>query len=414
MLFKLIHMAQSELLRYIQAKLAVVGRSAQSGTVFAKVLTPNDDTGRHGVLIPSEAYDLFPVLEIPDPAQNATCLFESTDLISGDARPLAYKYYQRYPERRITKLNPIFNLREQGLRVVIVAGLRHADQSVSYYVDGFTEVDTSAFREKTRIFFGDKKDSLKPGDFVVRELASDAFTSDDALNDLLVRFDKVAAMQWVDSMRTGSSGIGYTFETLIGIEENNDTTADFRGIEIKCKHARVGTRSPSKINLFQQAPSWCRALSAIDRIRAFGSLAENGLHQCYSQVSTTANNLDLQLMVRHIDQQVALLKMSVDEGFWAFETLKKRLLEKHSRAVFVKARTSVSKSGLERFWYEELVYCETPSIAKFIHLVERRDIVFEFTMSEKEGGKVRNHGYPWRLARENLLSDLFAVQTRLR
>jgi hypothetical protein len=32
----------------------------ESGQIFAKILTPNDDSGRHGVLIPADALPLFP------------------------------------------------------------------------------------------------------------------------------------------------------------------------------------------------------------------------------------------------------------------------------------------------------------------------------------------------------------------
>jgi len=34
-------------------------------------------------------------------------------------------------------------------------------------------------------------------------------------------------------------------------------------------------------------------------------------------------------------------------------------------------------------------------------------------MSEKEGGKVRNHGYPWRLTSEEFLSELFSLRVKL-
>ena len=49
-----------------------------------------------------------------------------------------------------------------------------------------------------------------------------------------------------------------------------------------------------------------------------------------------------------------------------------------------------------------------------MQLVESKGIVFEFTMSEKENGTVRNHGYPWRLIREEMLSNLFGLQVKLR
>jgi DNA (cytosine-5)-methyltransferase 1 len=37
-----------------------------------------------------------------------------------------------------------------------------------------------------------------------------------------------------------------------------------------------------------------------------------------------------------------------------------------------------------------------------------------FSLAEKADGKVRNHGYPWRLIREEFLEHLFAFQIKLR
>ena len=79
----------------------------------------------------------------------------------------------------------------------------------------------------------------------------------------------------------------------------------------------------------------------------------------------------------------------------------------------MKARIRNSKTKAQ-FSYEELVYCDRPSIARFVDLVVSRNIVFEFTMSEKANGSIRNHGYPWRLIRSEFLDRLFAFQIRLR
>jgi hypothetical protein len=35
-------------------------------------------------------------------------------------------------------------------------------------------------------------------------------------------------------------------------------------------------------------------------------------------------------------------------------------------------------------------------------------------MSEKLDGKIRNHGYPWRMIRAEFLDQLFAFQIKLR
>lgn len=108
-----------------------------------------------------------------------------------------------------------------------------------------------------------------------------------------------------------------------------------------------------------------------------------------------------------------LLKGDERFGFWLNTVLAERLWEKHSRAVFVKADVR-RVAGRQRFHYKELVYCERPSIQRFANLIQDRRVVFEFLMKEKDGGKVRNHGYPWRLTSDEYLSDLFSMRVKLR
>lgn len=100
-------------------------------------------------------------------------------------------------------------------------------------------------------------------------------------------------------------------------------------------------------------------------------------------------------------------------GVWARERLAERLAEKHSRAAFVTAE-SRRLGAATQCKYIDLVYCERPDIQKFIDMVDMRRIVFEFTMTERPPGQVRNHGYPWRLVDPRELSRLFAMQVKLR
>jgi len=213
-------------------------------------------------------------------------------------------------------------------------------------------------------------------------------------------------------LRSGDTGIGYTFETQLGIKENNDRRADFRGIEVKCKQVKETGGHGGKINLFQQAPKWEEKLTALERIRLIGQPDEHGRYSCYSQVTTTVNNIGLLLDPSATPEQIDLLKGITRFGYWPFEVLEGRLREKHSRAVFVKADVR-NTAGHQRFHYKELIYCERPSIQHFNDLVRSKRIVFEFLMSEKNG-KVRNHGYPWRLTSEDVLSELFSLRIKLR
>ena len=403
----------SGLSHYAKQLVAKAGKTFDSGEVFAKVLTRNDDSGRHGVLIPTDAYSYFPELPIPDSTQNATQTFIAFNTISSSQVTLAYKYYERYPERRITRLDGLLNDVTSAPRLLVFLRAKHDDGSSGYYFDCANSAPSGRFAELFHLIFGEEIQPIA-GNFVVRPVDSEAFTADSTLTELLGKFDEVRARGWVDSMREGDTGIGYTFETLLGIEENNDQKADFKGIEIKCKGTKeVGISSSTKINLFQAGPTWAVKTTAKERIRLLGKLGDDGLYACYSQLTVTPNNLGLLLDVMGMEDRIDLRKHADALGYWSFQQLEKRLAEKHSRTAFVKARIRPTKTRMQ-FSYEELVYCDRPSIERFVDLVTQRNIVFEFTMSEKPDGTVRNHGYPWRLIRAVFLDQLFSFQIKLR
>lgn len=191
-------------------------------------------------------------------------------------------------------------------------------------------------------------------------------------------------------------------------------TRILKGIEIKCKGTKEGGRPTStRLNLFQAGPNWLVDAPAKEIIRILGKPGGDGLFACYSQVTVTPNNLGLLLEILRESEKIDLCKRAEALGYWTFPQLAKRLAEKHSRAAFVKAKVRNSKSN-SQFAYEELVYCDRPSIDRFVNLIADRNIVFEFTMSEKPDGRIRNHGYPWRLVRAEFLDQLFAFQIKLR
>jgi hypothetical protein len=403
----------NRLLPSLAEQLAIkAGIELAGGEMLAKILTRNDDAGRHGVLIPSDAYDFFPPLEIPDPSANATSHFTSFDAIAGRSRLLAWKYYQRDPERRITRLSAVLDDRQIGRRLVVFLKARSTSRETVYVVAAFTESAGEDFARWLDALFGESIPA-DPGAFVRLPLDFRKFVLDAALRQLLARFDRISALEWVQSLRKGDTGLGYTFESLMEIEENNDRRADFMGIEIKCKLTRGSTGTQGKINLFQQAPGWHQRMPMKERLRLLGQRRADGTWACYSQVTTAPNNLALALAPVDASRRIDLLKEASTVGQWTFATLEKRLVEKHSRAVFVRADSRHGQGGVQ-YRYRELVYCERPSLARFIDLVRARDVVFEFAMREERGGAVRNHGYPWRLTSELLLDALFDVKFRLR
>ena len=244
----------NKLFCYTKALVEKAHKSFVSGEVFAKVLTRNDDSGRHGVLIPTDTYSYFPNLLIPDPTVNATEELTAFDAISVSLTTLAYKYYERYPERRITRLHSILNEVTSGPRLLVFLRAKHSDGSSGYYFDCTNSAPGGRFAELFHLIFGDEISPV-PGNFVVRPVDSDIFFADPILTELLGEFDEVKERGWIDTMRVGDTGIGYTFESLLGIKENNDQKADFKGIEIKCKGVKEGKKlAPVSLIFSKLAP----------------------------------------------------------------------------------------------------------------------------------------------------------------
>jgi hypothetical protein len=388
------------------------GLEITSGQFFAKILTSNDDSGRHGVLIPTDAYLLFPSIEILDAKINATASFQSFDAITCEWVPLAFKYYQRYPERRITRVNSLINNQQLGHRLQIFLQAQDQNGNTFYVHDSANEQGDSRFSGLWQLLTGGSLPPV-PGLHLVVPIRFHGIALDAPLQDLLTKFDSIQGV-WHNALRTGDTGIGYTFETLLGIKENNDQAADFRGIELKCKRLKNSDSGAlGKVNLFQLGPQWSVKARSIDRLKEIGQLNAEGLWTCHSQVTTNKNNLNLWLSDNLVSDSLELQKNEKLIGYWKHAALEKRLLEKHSRAAFIFAEVKNSKAG-SKFCYKELVYCEQPSIDRFLDLVNRNQLIFEFTFSANSLERVRNHGYPWRLVRASLLDQLFAVRVKLR
>jgi hypothetical protein len=137
----------------------------------------------------------------------------------------------------------LINDRSAGWRIIVFLRAKHSDGTSGYYFD-CSNVDTDRrFSSLFTLIFGHALD-VTAGRFILRPVDASEFEVDPTLATLLDKFDGIRNRGWIPTLRLGDTGIGYTFETLLGIRENNDQIADFKGIEIKCKGKKEGLKSP--------------------------------------------------------------------------------------------------------------------------------------------------------------------------
>ena len=83
---------------------------------------------------------------------------------------------------------------------------------------------------------------------------------------------------------------------------------------------------------------------------------------------------------------------------------------KHSETAYVSVTSEKLPNGKQRCRFEEMLYCKTPSIPKFIKMAKNGNIYLDFTLS-MVGDRAKDHGFLWRVPQE-AVGDLYA-ETRL-
>jgi hypothetical protein len=391
---------------------ALFSDADQIDTILAKILTPNDDSGRHGVLIPVGAYSVFPKFPDfePDIAVNHTVAIKSHwPEENNPDRNSSYKHYHRYPERRITALGSA-ELNSAPPQSLIIVGrkrgtdddfeihlLRPTDQRYQQLLRdlGFKSTDAGAF--------------VLQRDWTPRVEISE----NPGLTELLNRFDKLKSLGFVTTARGGDTAVGHTFELHMGVQENNLETADFEGIELKAiRRSDFDRGSPERTNLFLKEPKWIDGLGAAERVRAYGYISDLDREALYSCVSSKENSHGLKLRVDHNEQRVYVDFEATPVGYYSFEILEKRLKEKLPD-MFVGLASTQGTGSNEAFLYHSAIFCSNPSVTEFVSLIENGDVMLEIRMHVTPSGACRNHGSGFRI-KMNKWPELFATVREVR
>lgn len=389
---------------------------ANVDALMAKIITANEDSGRHGVLVPVGAYSMFP--PIPDFQEDQRLNYTvpiRTIWRSGTGtseRASNYKHYHRYPERRITALGSR-ELDEGGSGTLVIVA-RRKDRPALFEVHVLRSDDNRTSQLLRELGF----DAVKPGMYVLErewKIARVLETSD-TVAELLRRFDSLAALGKVPTLRPGPTGVGYTLEHHMGIPENNSNEADFNGVELKSiRSGEFRYDSPERTNLFLKEPRWIDSLDGISRVEAYGYEDDGGRNALYSCVTSTENSHGLRLRVDSAQHRVCIDYMGAEIGYYERAVLEKRLNEKLSEMLVVLADAS-GRGAHEHFVYHSVIHCAFPSVLELPRLIEEGHIFLELRMhvSEVDGKpRARNHGTGFRI-RMSKWPELFGVVRAVR
>jgi hypothetical protein len=86
---------------------------------------------------------------------------------------------------------------------------------------------------------------------------------------------------------------------------------------------------------------------------------------------------------------------------WRLEKLRARLAEKHPETFWVKAK-AISHTDGEYFHYVEVTHTRSPITSYIESLIEVGHVTVDYTLSEKPNGRVRDHGYLFKIHPDKL------------
>lgn len=199
---------------------------------------------------------------------------------------------------------------------------------------------------------------------------------------------------YVPSERRGATGIGYTFERLLGITENNIALPDLGEIEIKTH--REGANALITLFTFNR-DAW--KVPPLQAIRQYGTPDINGRLGLYFTMSRIPNSSGLFLYLD--DENVAVRHVSGEViAQWSIWNLTMRFIEKIPAMILVSAFTE-DRGDIEWFHFYRAQLL-TGTSQEIIHdQLQAGNILIDLRLHDK-GTRARNHGTGFRTYRASL------------
>lgn len=225
--------------------------------------------------------------------------------------------------------------------------------------------------------------------------------------ELLEKLNEVSAQGWVQNLREGDTGVGYTLETLLGIEANSSKEPDYKGIELKA--SREGGRS-KQATLFSQVPDW--ELSALkssrDILLKLGRFnEEKNRLQLFHEISCIKpNSYGLQLELEAASPILHQVSYhTLDDGveqkhydvLWQMATLHDRIREKHRETMWVSADTRGKRSE-EEFWYRMARYTTGFDSSAVQLLLDAGYLTVHYLIRQLPSGAAKDQGYLFKMS----------------
>lgn len=243
--------------------------------------------------------------------------------------------------------------------------------------------------------------------------------------DIILKFKQdfleIKQMGWIPSHRSHNTGIGKTFEDIIGVKENNFQSADYMGsLELKSQRDFTG----SMITLFTKSPDYPPNANTVLREK-YGTTSDSDprmkiIHSTVSglRFNTYKDKIGFKLEVIEKDDRIFLLVKNLINGeiidtsiYYQFSTIRPLVENKCRNIAYIEAETKIEEKQ-EFFKYTSAVLLTNCSFSKFIDGIKQGVILYDIRIgvykTGKSLGKTHDHGSGFRIKKADL-SKVFTL-----
>ncbi len=228
---------------------------------------------------------------------------------------------------------------------------------------------------------------------VLSHIKQKGFDQQSPIDVLVGKLKRLRSRNYLPVHGKGTGRYGLSLEYYLSIPQNSSKEADFMGVELKTKHGKMPH------TLFSRVPS--RYLACKDKrqlVENFGYYDEKRERQAlYTSFNNVPDSLGFYLIAKQ--NRIIVNKKKVEILEYDDSVLEDALLSKHNETVYISVSTGRLKSGKTGCRFDQLLYCKTPSLPRFMRMADDGNVYLDFTLSEKEG-RVKDHGFLWRVPQD--------------
>ena len=227
--------------------------------------------------------------------------------------------------------------------------------------------------------------------------------------ELINKLKEIKDKGFISSTRSGATGIGHTFESLLGLVENNIAIPDIGG-RIEIKTARKISESLITLFTFNRGIWKIKQKEIIEKYGYTDKKGRKALKTTLFYGKNSSSNLSLSLDKEK--QYVNIVDAQGHEvGSYDLLNIISRFWAKLGKVLYCLADVKIVK-GVEHFHFNEFYLLSETSPRKFIEAFEKGFVAIDIRMHLKENGSVRNRGTAFRI-KEKYLDVLYEKKEKI-